>query len=252
MTPLTETEKLARTKRRELYWKWGLIVGGLIALFLIYQGCQKSKNAQLAYDNIEKALKNVLSNEKTVRDEAKRLEKENGQLDSAIADLIADRDMIQGALIDESDKSKRLALEVKKARSDKDTVKYYEHCDSLATVVESLWYAVRKGDTIAMLLQERENLVVNNLNQQLSVYQEAYDSCLSAVRFASNTLPAIKPKSKLYIDGAVMTAYTNGIGGGLSLIDTKGNRFAGKYLMTNNGAIYMVEYGRLLSLKRKK
>src|SRR5687767_11944821 len=109
---ITESEKLARAKRRELWLKWALIGGAVVILFLTWKGCQNEKQSASAYKQIEEQLKTVLNQDKAVREEAKRLRKENSQLDSTVADLVADRDLIQGALIDEADKVKRLSAAV--------------------------------------------------------------------------------------------------------------------------------------------
>jgi uncharacterized phage protein (TIGR02220 family) len=83
-----------------------------------------------------------------------------------VADLVADRDLIQGALIDESDERKRLAAEVKKAKSNKDTVKYFEKCDSLANVIEEKNKNIQAAWRQAIKIDSIRIAQINNLEKQ--------------------------------------------------------------------------------------
>lgn len=251
MPELNHEQKYYRTKRRELYLRYAVVIGSAIIIFLSIRGCQKERAATAAYDQIEGALKNMLAQDKKIRDSSKNLEKENASLESTVADLIADRDMLQGALIDDADKMKRLSAEVKAAKAIRDTVRYFEKCDSLAEesqkkdeFLKKAWGQVAKVDS-ARLAQ------IENMKKQRDLWHRGYDSCMSAVNKVDSLLPQIKPRRKLYIDGAVKFGSITGAGGGLSYADNKGNKFSAKAYATNVGPVYEAGYGRLLSFKRR-
>lgn len=254
MDQLTPEQEAKYWKSKLIWHRVKMIVGGLIIAVLIFyliRGCQNEKAANIAYDRIEEALKNTLKQDKRIRDSAENLEKEKAALDSTVADLIADRDMMQAALIDDSDKIKRLSNEVKKAKASRDTARYIEKCDSLAEesakkdeFLKKAWEQVARVDN-ARILQ------INNLTQQRDLWRKGYDSCINAVKKVDSLLPQIKPRRKLYIDGAVKFGAITGAGGGLSYIDKKGNKFSGKAYATNVGPVYEAGYGRLLGFKRK-
>jgi hypothetical protein len=251
MNPLTEEEKLARTKRRMIYLKVGGVAVIIAFIFFQYQGCQKSKNAQLAYKKIEDSLRNEVNAKKGVLERNAVLEKEKSELEQDNAGLVADNELAKGALIEESDKISRLVNEVRKAKGNKDIITQLAKCDSLTEEVGYLQKHIGQMLVIDSRKDSLHKAQLRNLQSQKDNFETAYNNCIRAAEFAVTELPKIKPKSKLYIDGAAMTGYVNGLGGGLSLIDTKGNRFAAKYMLTNVKPIYMVEYGRLLSFKRK-
>lgn len=229
-----------------------LIVAAIIIFILVYKGCRESKQSTEAYKQIETALKNVLNQDKHVREVARNLQHENLQLDSIVADLIADRDMLQGALVDESDKTKRLSAEVKKAKANRDTISYYLHCDSLAEesnkkdeYLKEAWFQVAKIDGIR---QEQ----IENLEKQRDLWKLSYDSCLNAVKRVDDLLPALKPKGRLYgvvsgvVDGGIL-----GVGGGFTWQSKNNILISAKALATNVGPLYIAEFGVPLSLKRK-
>jgi hypothetical protein len=251
MNPLTEEEKLARTKRRMIYLKVGGGVAAIVIIFFMYQGCQKSKNTQLAYDQIRDSLQKIINDTARMQGEARRLKYENADLDLHIADLVADLQMTKGALIDEGDKRQRLSNEVKAAKAKRDTISYFEKCDSLADENIFLRDALLHNDSVVKKILSLTDQRIKKSDSLANSWKLAYDECIRITEFVASELPKVKPKSKLYIDGAAMTGYVNAIGGGLSLVDTKGNKFAVKYMLTNVKPIYQVEYGRLLSFKRK-
>lgn len=251
MPELTPEQKYYRTKRREIYLRWAVVIGAAIIIFLSIRGCQIERAATAAYDQIENVLKNTLAQDKKIRDSSKNLEKEKAALDSTVADLIADRDMLQGALIDDADKMKRLAAEVKSAKANRDTVRYIEKCDSLAEesikkdeFLKKAWAQVAKVDGTRLAQ-------IENMRRQRDLWRRGYDSCMGAVNKVDSLLPQIKPRGKVYIDGAVKFGSITGAGGGLSYVDNKGNKFSAKAYATNVGPVYEAGYGRLLSFKRK-
>lgn len=243
-----EIEKYYKTKRWLLI---GLVIAVIAIILLVWNGCNQSKEANAKYTLLKDTLQSVISDTQRINNQAKQIEKEKAELELDLADLVADRELIQGALIDQSDKAVRLAAELKVAKAKKDTVSYYEKCDSLADEMTNLKIYIEDNARFQRGVDSAYTALLASERKLRDLYKFSYDSCVKAVVSANNALPAIKPKGKLYIDGAVKFGAVTGIGGGLSYIDTKGNKFSAKAYTTNLGPVYEVGYGRLLSLKRK-
>ncbi len=248
MNNQTEVEKYYKTKR---WFLIGLVLAAIVIILLVWNGCRQSKNMDAKYALIKDTLQSVIDDTARINAEAKRLSKQVGDLEVDLADVVADREVMHGALIDESDKSVRLARELKAAKAKKDTAKYHEKCDSLADEMFSLKIYIEDQERFQRGVDSAYTALLAAERKLKDLYYFSYDSCKRAAVSASVALPAIKPRGKWYVDGAAMTGHVSGIGGGASYMDTKGNRFGGKMLATTVGELYMVEYGRLLSLKRK-
>jgi hypothetical protein len=252
MKEITEQEKYFKTKR------WLII--GIAALFIIVclllvDRCNKGKeisDAKTSYAQIEGALKNVLSQDKHVRKYADSIEKRNSDLELEKAESRDNVEFYQKLFTDENYKAYRLSIELKKAKAANDTARYIEACDSLGEANIML-----KGlmDTLIRVNNRNEEINSERLRGEIALSQHwkrGYDSCMSAVKTADNLLPDIKPKSKFYIDGKVLFGAVTGVGGGFSLVDTKGNKFSVTASATTSGPLYEAGYGRLISLKRRR
>jgi hypothetical protein len=248
MNNQTEVEKYYKTKR---WFLIGLVLAAIVIILLVWNGCRQSKNMDIKYALIKDTLQSVIADTARINAEAKRLSRQVGDLEADLADVVADREVMHGALIDESDKSVRLARELKAAKAKKDTTKYHEKCDSLADEMFSLKIYIEDQERFQRGVDSAYTALLGAERRLKDLYYFSYDSCKKAAVVANTELPAIKPRGKWYIDAAAITGPVTGAGGGLSYIDTKGNKFGAKAYATNAGPLYQAEYGRLLSLKRK-
>lgn len=244
----TEIEKYYKTKRLLLI---GIVLLAIVVIFLVWKGCQQSKNAAAKYALIKDTLQSVIDDTARINAEAKKMSQQIGDLELDLADVVADREVMQGALIDKSDKADRLASELKAAKAKKDTVKYFEKCDSLADEVTGLRTYLEDQARFQRGVDSAYTALLAKERSLRDLYRFSYDSCKKAAIAANTALPAIKPRGKWYIDGAAVTGFITGAGGGVSHTDTKGNHFGAKFIPTTTKPLYMVEYGRLLSFKRK-
>lgn len=244
MTPLTEDQKLARTKRRMIYVKAGGAIAVIFLIFFAYQGCQKSKNTQLAYNEIKDSLKKVLADTARIQEKNRMLEYENKDLDLHIADLVADLQLTKGALIDESDKTLRLSNEVKKAKATHDTVKYYLHCDSLAEENSNLRNWLEEGWAYETKRDSLQDAQLKNMQTQRDNFESAYNDCKKAVKFTVAELPQIKPKGRMIANvGGIISGPIWGVGGGLQYIFENGLSIRADVMATNHGLISIGSIG---------
>lgn len=252
MTDTTPEDKFYTAKKREIYLRWLLIVVTAVFVFLWIRGYKEGEDAAIAYKAIQDTLQSVLDDTARVHGEARRLKHENADRDLHIADLVADLQATRGALIDESDKASRLSFEVKKAKANKDTVRYYEKCDSLADQNRiknnHIIDLVKKYGLQENAYQER----IRNADSLSKHLEFSYDSCKNAVKFAKTELPKIKPKGRVcavvtgVVDGGIL-----GIGGGFTYISPNSILIGVKGYATNLGSLYTVEFGVPLNFKRK-
>lgn len=248
MSELTPEQKYYRTKRTLLLVSVAAIV---IIVLVLLQKCNEGKSAQLAYDAIEQRLNNVVDDSTRIKGLLDDERKKTNDLEMAVAEMTANYIITRNELLRESKRSTQLAADYKNARAQRDTVESFIICDSMADenskLVEWAQKAWRQAASIDSLRREQNK----SLNSQIKILRGGYDSCLSAAAFSVKELPKIKPRQKMYIDGAVMVGAITGVGGGGSYLDLKGNKFSPKVSVTNMGTIYEFGYGRLLSFKRK-
>jgi hypothetical protein len=253
MPKLSEQEKYARTRRRERYLLWALLlIIGLMAWLLLAKSCGEAKDTKKAYEDISTALKEALDREKNIRERASELEQQNQQLDMTISELVYDRDMIQGALIDESEKSNRLAQEVKKAKSAKDTTGYIVKCDSLSDVVIELKSRINEQKKVDSMVYVSLIKRSDNLQAQVFLWKGAYDSCINTVRTVDTLLPQIKPTGQLCVVATGMVSGPIlGIGGGFTYVTRNKVLIGARGFATNQGLLTTIEFGVPLNFRRK-
>ncbi len=248
MSNLTPEQRYYRNKNILLSI---IVAAGIIIIFLVWKGCQNSRSTNEAYDAIEARLNNAIEDSVQIRAALSEERKKNNELEMAVSERTSDYIITHNELLRESAKAKQLAADYKKARERRDTVTSFELCDSMAAAIEYRDKQIQSISSKALILDSLRKEQIKGLKKINNILQVGYDSLLTAAVFVKKELPKIKPNSKMYIDAAATTGYVNGLGGGLSLMDTKGNRFGAKYMFTNQKPIYMIEYGRLLNFKRK-
>lgn len=229
------------------------IIIGLLAIiaFLIFKNCKNTQPSNDAYAKVMKRVNTFLQDSARIVEENKRLKHEVAQSELLVADLVADRDLMQGGLIDKSDESARLSKEVMKLRADKDTIHLIEKCDSLATVAGSLNIEIKALKQKNNDLEAAHANQVKALQKQSDLWHQSYQDCKSVVVDIKTELPNLKPKGKIYIDITAMTGLLTAAGGGLGYMDKNGRMISADVLISGLGPIYQLSVSVPLSLKRK-
>lgn len=249
MPELTQEQKYYRAKRRLLI---GLVIAAIIIIILVWRGCSNEKSANEAYAKIEKTLANVLSNDKRVREELKKSQAEVADQDSLIADLVADRDVMQGALIDKSDESEKYRKQWQAAKDKKDTAKILVACDSIVASNNNLHAWAQRAWRQAASIDSLRVAQINNYKNQVGILQAGYDSCFKAAKEIKAELPSIKPRNKWYLTGTgLRIGPLIGGGGGFTFVNKKGLIIGLKGVYTNQGPGGMIDVGLPLSFRRK-
>jgi hypothetical protein len=253
MTDTTpEEKKLLRAKRIAIYSRLGLAMAAIVIIFLSIRGCQNERAAVSAYRKAQDTIRALIADTSRIYAIARSYKAEGDDMKLRYAEVNAEKELFQVALISESNKSDRLLVAVEKAKADKDTVTLVKYIDTLSATnrllsnrVQQLVSLQKKSDSI----QNRRLQIADSL---ASHWELSYRGCIRAAEFVATELPKIKPSGKLYIDGAVKVGAIAGVGGGFSYIDAKGNKFSTNISFTNVGNVYEFGYGRLLSFNRKK
>ncbi len=249
MPEVSEQEKYYRQRRRLMI---GLLLSAIIIILLIWRGCANSDRSLVVYESINERLQKVINDSAELNKQLQQKISDYQKLDLSYSELTADYVITHAALVSESEKANRLANQVKKAKVDNDTAKYIASCDSLAEE------SIKKDSNLqiawrqATLIDSTHKEQIKNLTNQIYILKKGYDSCLSAVVYVKEELPALKPQSKLYINvTGVIDGGIFGVGGGFTLKTKKELMIGGRVMATNMGAIYLLDIGVPLSLKRR-
>lgn len=243
---------------RVIHLSWGgvVLILGVVIYILSHKSCGQSKaiaEGEKSYSVIENALKETLKHDEKVTKENSRLEKEYSQVDSALADVIADRDMIQDALIDESDRSKKWETAYQKAKADKDTVRVVVFCDSIALANKGLRQEVQKLIQSSALTDSGRVKMIDNLNLQVSLWKDSYFKCFDAVKKTDSLLPSIRPRGVFIASvNGLVSGPVIGIGPGITYKFANDVLVSGKALFTNNGTLTLLEFGVPLNNRKRK
>jgi hypothetical protein len=249
MPDLSPQEKYYRTKR---YVVIGGVIVVIILALLLWNGCQKAKNDQLAYEAVKERLDAAIKDTARVNSELAKERKNSRELEFSVADLQSRYVISTRALQDEARVSERLRLKIRNAKVNNDTASYVDNCDSLVEASEQSerhrLAALRQAAMIDSIRIEQ----IKGKNREIKILQGGYDSCMSAIIFTNNTLPQLKPTSKVYFDITGMVGAVPAIGAGLGFMTKDGKMISVDVLYSAHGSIYQLRASSPLSFKKRK
>lgn len=248
MSDVTHEQKYYKTQNILLIISFA---GAVVLAFILFNKCGSEKAASIAYDKIKDTLQKIISKEASVRAEAKSWKDGYDKQELLIADLVADRDMMQGALIDKTDEAERLSVKLKNAKVNNDTPSFYLHCDSIsiAFAIQTKWV-----ENLRMKNEQIEALRIdqtNKLKGERDLWEKNYNECLGAVKSVDTLIVQLKPKAQFFvIAGAFVYGPINGISGGIQYKTANGIVIGGKGVFSNYGAGVLIEFGVPLNFRR--
>lgn len=254
MTELTPEQHYWRIRSQDRYKMIVLVIIAIgVFIFALSRGCANENKSAIAYKAIRDSLQKVLDDTARVNAEARRLRHEKEDIDLKLADAIAEKDLWQDASMENAEKAKRLALEVQKAKSQKDTPAYYKNCDELAQTNLILEGQLQEQMDASQVAGSFYAASLKIMDSTAKRWEDAYRKCLKPVEFVAAELPKLEPKGKWYVDIAGMSGGAIiGAGGGLTYVDKNDRMYTVDVLGTNYKPVVLGKVGVPLLGRRKK
>lgn len=233
-------------------FKWIVIAGIAIAIFMWYKGC--GNKSVVADHNYKKEYDSVLV----------IIKKSEENRDDAIVHAMQQKeraDSLSKKLLKSSDKLDeyasmitRLSQRVKQAVNENAVTPVSEPCDSLADISLKNQAEIDYYKNLSKHEREAKEKEVSFLSLALKESDEALNICKKTLDYGVNTvIPTIKRKAELY--GGVMI-YGNksrpffGFTGDVGLLTRKGAMIIAGYGLLNKGQYYNIGYLGRLSFKK--
>lgn len=248
MPELTPEEKYYRSK---ITSRITFVAALIVIALLLWRQCENKLGANERIQLLQDSLQKAIADTSRIYAIARGYKTQAEDMGLRYAEADADKRLLQKELIVKSDEADRLHIAVAKAKVEKDTIKLLTYIDTLSLSNKLLSLRVRQLITAQQKSDSIQNRRLEISDSLANHWGNSYKGCVQTLEFVAGELPKIKPKGKLYIDGAVKFGAVTGAGGGLSYADNKGNKFSAKAYSTNVGAVYEAGYGRVLSFKRK-
>lgn len=265
---MTETEMLARTQRRLLYFKIAIGVAIAVVIFSLWRGCENGKRARLAEDKNSRLVDSISQKlsvdsanrqaerayyEKvtaqqydSIRAARSRLDAKSNSLsktERAVASLLREREMLREMLPDET------YIKV--------SPRYVGQCDTcfdlLKVQTEEANAYKAEANNLSNIMAE----LVAECDKELNKEKKYSDSVLSMARTfqgAYNHIAKInRLRNKIFLEGIVGGHPAAFIyGGSVNVLNKQENKTYGVQILQIGGrTAYVAKYGMLLSFKKR-
>lgn len=139
----------------------GVIVGFIFLLLVIFRGFDNSRSHKAEVQEVKTLQEKLIKTEDRLRADSVQLTQHNDSLQTALLDLQNKKDVIAEELTITKSKVQKLATQNEQAKTDRDTVRYIQTCDSLKDLA-------RLQNEIITMYQENDSVRTANYEDQLS------------------------------------------------------------------------------------
>jgi hypothetical protein len=171
---------------RKYYIIGGAIILSVVLFLLLFRGCNLKNTHKEEAEQLKKENAELKEKEKVANLQFDSIQQSNKERDAQIQLYKFREDIAQEELNESLDYGNRLAHELKQAKKDKDTVKYFAKCDSLADHIGLLSGVIYEYeayiDTLIKMqdaqLASKDRLLENRMDlygQLRTQYDEVYE-----------------------------------------------------------------------------